>query len=223
MTEESRAFGELSFCISDAHSSASKSGPEKAIQAVGQFVPASASRRTSKSGSATSFDTFDNFDSFRETIVEFSTHLCDQAGLFCTISEPMLRSVHYNFVRRREIRQMSDFEEVSFLKIMSLLLSELASRDWLVELRLGDGPHSEASERVRTELVRTRPSTYIALMFILSTINQFQATQILKEGKAPSKLAISGDMLQDVLYWLQSSSRDDQSTYVVLKALYSQR
>jgi len=118
--------------------------------------------------------------------------------------------------------------ELSHLKILALLLFELASVPWVKELNEFD---SSAAERdthfagteeekvdVRKDIAAGR-GTYLAWNFVVMVTNWFEGARTDRIQRFEYRGTL--DFEHDMMVYLLAADREQTATYLILKALYA--
>lgn len=172
-----------------------------------------------------------NFDDFCHDFLFYTQSYSKVVGYWFKHDGASLKIAHANWVAQCERWEktlvMPDSKGLSHIKMMAILLTELASLEWLADLLEFDGDdrngydfNGTAQERedVRGD-IRGAGGTYLAFEFALAVINYFEANRVDRVG--PFMFRATPDVIHDTLVYLVSDKRDAVSTFLILNAMYT--
>lgn len=172
-----------------------------------------------------------NYNDFSFDFLLFAQSYTKVVGYWFEHDGKSLEIVHANWVAQCERWEktlvMPDSKGLSHIKMMAILLTELASLEWLSTLHEYDGEdrngydfNGTAGERddVRGD-IRGAGGTYLAFEFAMLVINYFEEHRIDRVGRFVFRA--TPDVIHDTLVYLLSDKRDAVSTFLVLNAMYT--
>jgi len=162
-----------------------------------------------------------SFDSFHRRLVEFADNLCRSVGYGCVVNTNAPQTAHVSILAARELlakEHVSEVQEPSHLKNLSMLLHQLASVEWISTLYEAAMPVEGVSEDVRGGIQEGR-GTYIAFQFVFHIMNWIEAKRTDRTQRF--QLRMTKDFEHDLLHYLRSQQQNEHSTYLIMKALYA--
>ncbi|WP_127088730.1 hypothetical protein [Aquabacter cavernae] len=171
-----------------------------------------------------------DFSAFRGDFLRACTITSQAIGYSFKFNQSHLEIAHENWkagVDRWEATYvMKDSNGLSHLKIMALLLVNLASIEWLEELYEFDAESvrdfefsgsKNDLEETRKDLAAGR-GTFLAFEFCIMVLNWFENARI--DRVSNFEFRLTEDLRHDILVYLLSERRDDMAVFLMLKALY---
>lgn len=171
-----------------------------------------------------------DFDAFSYDFLFYCQCYAKAVGYWFKLDGEALKIAHSNWCAQCQLWEktlvMPDSNGLSHVKMVAILLTELASIDWLGELlefageeRDGYEFTGEPAERddIRRD-INGGGGTYLAFEFAIMVLNYFESRRIDREGDFVFRA--TADVLHDILVYLSSARRDSMSTYLILNALY---
>jgi hypothetical protein len=122
---------------------------------------------------------------------------------------------------------MPDSKGLSHIKMMAILLTDLACLEWMRDLAEFDGDErngfvfsgtAEERAEIRRD-INGGGGTYLALEFAIAVINYFEQNRTDRVG--PFVFRATPDVIHDIFVYLNSPVRDAMSTFLILNALYT--
>lgn len=162
-----------------------------------------------------------------------SSHLGYNAGYqiaFDTDNPDKLKVAHENWHAQCDLWQssyvMPNSDGLSHLKIMAILLYQLASVEWVRDIYEWDDAASlvifgrdRDREENRQDICAGR-GTYLGFQFVISVLDIYEGARI-GDRAQPFLSRLTSDLEHDLIVYLMSERRDEMATFLILKALYA--
>lgn len=169
---------------------------------------------------------------FRYDFLRQCQFLCKAVGYSFTFDGEAFRIIHENWRAQCEYwkkeRVAQDADGLSHLKVLAILLHQLASLEWVKQLTEFDpaedglekafaGTPAEREE-VRKDINAGR-GTYLGFQFIILVMNWFEVAR--PDCREEFHFRLTSDIEHDFMHYLLSEGATDVAVYLFLKALYA--
>ncbi|WP_143596131.1 hypothetical protein [Tistlia consotensis] len=171
-----------------------------------------------------------NFSEFKYYFLRHCQIMAKAVGYYFDFDESALKVAHDNWRSRCELWEsewvMSDSSGLSHLKMMAILLYQLATVDWVNDIYEYDpsadgiifnGSDSEKAE-ARLDLNAGR-GTYLAFHFTIHVINWFESVR--DDRKDIFVFRMTPELFHDLMVYLLSPRREEMAIFLALKCLYA--
>jgi hypothetical protein len=173
-----------------------------------------------------------DFGLFWEDMRKFVLAVSHGVGLSFETDEEALQIAHANWVARCAMWQRERLQQrsigLSHVKILSLLLYQLASVDWATKFHkcseTPDGLNNPYTGKPRLVKDDTRlgiiegGGTYLAFQFVIHMINWFEIPRT--DRSVPFEFRLTPDLEHDLMLYLGSEIKDELALFLMLKCLY---
>lgn len=173
-----------------------------------------------------------DFDTFRVEFLQQCFFLTKAVGYYFDFDQSKLKAAHDSWRSTCELWEksyvMPDSTGLSHLKIMAILLVQLAKVEWVrnvyefdsgsEERKFEFAGTAEEREEVRRDFNSGR-GTYLAFQFALQVLNWFE--QARDDRLQPFEDRLTTDLEYDLMVYLLSERRDEMATFLIFKALYA--
>lgn len=172
-----------------------------------------------------------DFDEFRVDFLQQAVMLCKAVGYHFDFDQAKLLAAHTKWKATCDVWEQSllmpDSNGLSHLKIMAILLVQLAELDWVKNLYEYD-PDNEnlpfefagtaAQKREVRKDINAGRGTFLAFQFAMQVLNWFEAAR--DDRIQPFEFRLTSDLEHDLMVYLMSPRRDEMATFLIFKALY---
>ncbi|MGO9740243.1 MAG: hypothetical protein ACLPN5_01750 [Roseiarcus sp.] len=174
----------------------------------------------------------EDFEQFRHDFLLFCYRISKAVGYYFEFDQSSLYKAHneWNDICREwaNADENADSNELSHLKIVSILAIVLSNSEWIKELSEFDpqdeprGYHfvgtQQEKEKIRMDINAAR-GAYFALQFCTQVLNWFETARIDRVQRFEFRM--TEGLEHDVLVHLVSSRRNVDAMFLMFKALYA--
>lgn len=178
-----------------------------------------------------------DYEAFKDAYLRYCYHLSKAIGYYPHVDFKALKRIHENWSSRCVVWAdryiMKDSDSLSHLKVLSILLTQIALNEWVSELEIfdGDGDHNEweyngtpeEKEESKKDLNAGR-GTFLGYQFISDLLMSFEESR--DDKIQPFEYRMTADLEHDFmvfLLWERGHEQDlwlfEVSTFLFFKAL----
>jgi hypothetical protein len=169
-------------------------------------------------------------DTFRLALLTQCLTLAKSVGLYFDFDQSALHDAHSKWASRCHEWEAAHLAEssngLSHLKILAILLTELAGPDWVREPRNYEiqdrdwefsGPPALRAQ-IR-QLIIDGEGAWLAVHFVTQIVNGYESSRIDRLGAFEFRMTPA--LEHDLIVYLKSGHSDAKAVYLILKALYA--
>lgn len=173
-----------------------------------------------------------DYEAFRREFLEYVYFYSKALGYYPQVDFEKLKAAYDSWVAEVGIWQQSlvmpNSNGLSHLKIMAIMLTNLASVDWVKELedfdptndrREGDFHGTVEEQQETRDDIDGGRGTFLAYQFTMDILNSFESSR--DDRTEPFKFRMTTDLEHDIMVFLTSDRRDSIAVFLIFKALYA--